>query len=142
MAIFNLLAKYLSLAAVVTALSVSVLADDTFNANYGTSPAPFKIDVHSSFIDKTIQKVSLTRYTVDVEEPDLASGPPRHNVTTVRDYWLNHYDWFRVQDQLNQRSVNVDCFLGILLGFIKKANKWRQTVLMALIGTVNSLPAS
>ena len=123
MTMFDLLIKYLSLAVIVTALSVSVLADDNFNANYGTSPAPFKIDVHSSFIDKTIQKVALTRYTVDVEEPDLASGPPRHNVTTVRDYWLNHYDWFRVQDQLNQRSVNVDCLLGVLLGSIKKVKK-------------------
>ena len=123
MTMFDLLTKYLSLTVIVTALSVSVLADDNFNANYGTSPAPFKIDVHSSFIDKTIQKVALTRYTVDVEEPDLASGPPRHNVTTVRDYWLDHYDWFRVQDQLNQRSVNVDYLLGVLLGFIKKVKK-------------------
>ena len=109
----NLLKKYLTLAFTVTALSVSVLADDNFNANYGTSPAPFKIDVHPGFINTTLQKVSLTRYTVDVEEPDLASGPPRHNVTTVRDYWLNHYDWFRVQDQLNQRYPTVNCFPGV-----------------------------
>ena len=105
MAISNLLGKYLTLTTIVTALTVSVLAEDTFDANYGNSPAPFKIDVHPSFINETIQKVALTRLTVDVEEPDFASGPPRHNVTTVRDYWLNDYDWYRVQDQLNQRYV-------------------------------------
>ena len=110
MAILNLLKKCLALAVVVTPLRVSVLADDNFVAHYGTSPAPFKIDVHSSFINRTIEKVALTRLTVDVEEPDLASGPPRHNVTTVRDYWLNDYDWYRVQDQLNQRYVNVNSF--------------------------------
>ncbi|CAF9916642.1 MAG: hypothetical protein HETSPECPRED_002970 [Heterodermia speciosa] len=103
MAISNLLHKYLALAVTLTPLSVSVLADNNFNANYGTSPAPFQIDVHPSFINRTIQKVALTRFTVDVEEPELASGPPRHNATTVQDYWLHHYDWFRVQDQLNQR---------------------------------------
>lgn len=113
MAILKLLKKYLTLAVAVTPLSVSVLADENFIANYGTSPAPFKIDVRPGFINKTIQKVALTRYTVDVEEPDFVSGPPRHNVTTVRDYWLNHYDWYRVQDQLNQRYVSVDCFLGV-----------------------------
>ena len=113
MAILNLLKNRLTLAVVVTSLSVSVLADNNFIAKYGTSPTPFKIDVRPSFINKTVQKVALTRYTVDVEEPDFTSGPPRHNVTTVRDYWLDNYDWYRVQDQLNQRYVRVDCFLGV-----------------------------
>ena len=108
MAILELLKKTFILAAAVTPLSVSVLAENNFIANYGTSPAPFKIDVRPDFINKTILKVAHTRYTVDVEEPDFASGPPRHNVTTVRDYWLNHYDWFHVQDQLNQRYENLD----------------------------------
>lgn len=126
MAISNLLHKYLALAVTLTPLSVSVLADNNFNANYGTSPAPFQIDVHPSFINRTIQKVALTRFTVDVEEPELASGPPRHNATTVQDYWLHHYDWFRVQDQLNQRYVNVDCFLRLLAPSKKKERKKKR----------------
>lgn len=126
MAVLNFLKRYLTLAIAVTPLSVSVLADDNFIANYGSSPAPFKIDVHPSFINETIKKVGLTRYTVDVEEPDLASGPPKHNVTTVRDYWLNHYDWFHVQDQLNQRYVNVDSFLRDLLGFNQKSRTYKR----------------
>lgn len=93
----------LFLAVALTNLSVSVFAADTFDATYGSSPAPFKINVHRSFIEETILKVSHTRYTVDVDEPVLASGPSRQNVTTVRDYWINHYDWFNVQDQLNTR---------------------------------------
>lgn len=115
MVVVSFLTKCFTLAVALTSLSVSVLADRNFNANYGTSPAPFKIDVHPGFIHRTIQKVALTRYTVDIEQPDLADGPPRHNVTTVRDCWLNHYDWFQVQDQLNQRYVSIECFLGIFL---------------------------
>ena len=96
----------LFLAVALTNLSLSVSAADTFDATYGSSPAPFKINVHRSFIEETVLKVFLTRYTVDVDEPVFASGPSRHNVTTVRDYWVNHYDWFDVQDQLNARLLD------------------------------------
>ena len=93
----------LFIAIALTNLRVSVFAADTFDATYGSSPAPFKINVHRSFIEETILKVSHTRYAVDVDEPVFSSGPSRHNVTTIRDYWINHYDWFGVQDQLNAR---------------------------------------
>ena len=91
------------LAFIAVTLSILTTAEENYNATYGSSPAPFKINVHPSFIEETLLKVSHTRYTVDLEEPDFTAGPPRHNVTTVRDYWVNHYDWFDVQDQLNKR---------------------------------------
>lgn len=84
-------------------LYTSFVVSQNFEAHYGNSPAPFKIDVAPTFIKETVLKASLTRYTVDIEQPDLIDGPPRHNVTTVRDYWVNQYNWFDVQDQLNQR---------------------------------------
>lgn len=95
--------KSLAIVIGISTLAVSVLSANNFGATFGSSPAPFKIDVPPSFIEETVTKASLTRYTVDVEEPDFASGPPRHNVTTVRDYWVDNYDWFQVQDQLNKR---------------------------------------
>ena len=89
--------------ALLFGLYISLVASQNFKAHYGNSPAPFKIDVNPTFIKETVLKASLTRYVVDVEEPDLIDGPPRHNVTTVRDYWVNQYNWFDVQDRLNQR---------------------------------------
>ena len=89
--------------ALIVALSTKLVVFQNFNATFGSSPAPFEIDVDPGFIKNTVLKASLTRYAVDVEQPDLLDGPPKHNVTTVRDYWVNQYNWFDVQDQLNQR---------------------------------------
>ncbi len=89
--------------ALLVGLYTTLVISQNFEANYGNSPAPFKIDVDPTFIKETVLKASLTRYAVDLEEADLLDGPPRHNVTTVRDYWVNQYNWFDVQDQLNQR---------------------------------------
>ena len=105
MAVFAFLRAHSALKFAFMTFLVSSLAAENFNATYGSSPAPFKIDVHPAFIEETLLKVSLTRYVVDVDEPDLASGPPRHNVTTVRDYWLDHYNWFDVQNRLNKRCL-------------------------------------
>lgn len=86
-------------------------SSQNFKAAYGSSPAPFSIDVDPDFIAETVLKVSHTRYTIDIDEPDFTSGPPRHNVTTVRNYWVNHYDWFDVQNELNRQCVLISGFL-------------------------------
>lgn len=96
----------LGLTLVVAFGVTSVVSQQNFKATFGSSPAPFKIDVHPEFISETLLKASLTRYTVDIDQPDLVDGPPKHNVTTVRDYWLNEYDWFAVQKQLNRRYLS------------------------------------
>ncbi|MCJ1441978.1 MAG: hypothetical protein MMC23_002470 [Stictis urceolatum] len=77
--------------------------DLNFRAHFGSSPAPFKIDVSPDFIKETTLKVSLTRLIVDVDVPEWSEGPSRHNVSTLRNYWLNGYDWFKIQDQLNKK---------------------------------------
>ncbi|MCJ1395291.1 hypothetical protein MMC18_008175 [Xylographa bjoerkii] len=89
--------------ALIAALSTKSVVSQNFKATFGSSPAPFKIDVDPDFIEQTVLNASLTRYAIDIEVPALLDGPPRHNVTTVRDYWVNQYNWFDVQDQLNQR---------------------------------------
>ncbi|KAL6720191.1 hypothetical protein ACLMJK_002112 [Lecanora helva] len=97
------LRKFLLSATLVADFNVFAHAAENFIASYGSSPAPFQINVLPIFIQETVQKASQTRYAIDIDQPDLVDGPPRHNVTTVRDYWVNHYDWFDVQDQLNKR---------------------------------------
>lgn len=94
-----------------------VLAADTFNANFGSSPAPFQIDVKPEFIQATKDKVSLTRYTEDFDQPDFVEGPPKHNVTTVRDYWVNSYCWEDVQSQLNKKLeyLSEDSWIQLLI---------------------------
>ncbi len=64
----------------------------TFNAAFGTSPQPFQINVDPEFIANTKAKLSLTRYTTDLDQ--RVDGPPRHNISAIRDFWVNEYDWF------------------------------------------------
>jgi hypothetical protein len=87
-------------------LSAAITASSLpFEASFPESPTPFEIDVASSFVDDTLQKVKLTRLPVDIDQPDMLDGPPVHNATAARDYWLTSYDWFAIQAKLNRESV-------------------------------------
>ena len=92
----------LCLSAWVLAQSVNAQLPNV-NASFGSSPAPFQINVDPDFIALAKLKASITRFPVDVKQPDFTDGPPLHNATTVRDYWTNEYDWFQVQNDLNNR---------------------------------------
>jgi hypothetical protein len=74
-----------------------------FSCTFGDTVTPFQIDVKPDFIKKTTLKASLTRFADDIQQPDFTDGPPRHNVTTVRDFWVNEFDWFQVQENLNKK---------------------------------------
>lgn len=92
-----------SLSTSTPASSASPSSLENFKASYGTSPQPFKIEVDAAFVKDTKFKAFLTRYTVDIHQPDFVDGPPRHNVTTIRDYWVKEYDWFSVEKDINQK---------------------------------------
>ncbi|KAM3083548.1 hypothetical protein ACMFMG_004197 [Clarireedia jacksonii] len=72
-----------------------------FKVTFGSSPQPFTISVDPEFIRLTKLKASLTRYTNDLSQPDFTDGPPRHNITTIRDYWVNDYSWDKVEAEIN-----------------------------------------
>lgn len=83
--------------------SSTIEVDENFKATFGASPQPFKISVNPDFIRQTNLKASLTRYTHDLNQPDFTDGPPRHNITTIRDYWTNEYSWYAIQDGINKK---------------------------------------
>lgn len=68
------------------------VASQNCKASFGSSLAPSKIDVYPKSIETRVLKAPFTRYAVDIEEPDLQDGSPRHNVTTVPDDWVDHYN--------------------------------------------------
>ena len=77
--------------------------DLNFKATFGKTPAPFQIDVDEDFIAQTKLRVGLTRLPTPIDQPDLADGPTLENATSVRDHWVNSYDWFHVQRSLNEQ---------------------------------------
>jgi pimeloyl-ACP methyl ester carboxylesterase len=74
-------------------------------ATYGSSPAPFAIDVEPRFIDDVRQRVTNARLPIPPGgyEPDYSEGPTLANFTRLRDYWLDHYDWFAEQASINSK---------------------------------------
>jgi hypothetical protein len=74
-----------------------------FKATFGKTPVPFQIDVDEDFIAQTKLRVGLTRLPTPIEQPDLTEGPALRNATSVRDHWMNSYDWSQVQQTLNER---------------------------------------
>ena len=74
-------------------------------AAYRSSPAPFTIDVEPRFIDDVRQRVNNARSPIPPGgyEPAYSEGPTLANFTTLRDYWLDHYDWFAEQTAINSK---------------------------------------
>lgn len=74
-----------------------------FVANFSDSPQPFTVNVDRDFIAITKLKASLTRYTTEINVTDFSEGPPRHNVTAIRDYWVNNYTWSEEEASINHQ---------------------------------------
>lgn len=103
-----------SLATAILAVSRSTLALE-WEGTYGHGPAPFKLVVNPEIIALAHQKVALTRNPIDVKQPDWSDGPPVHNATSVRDYWVNEYDWSNTQREINSRYANKQFSLSSIL---------------------------
>jgi hypothetical protein len=73
------------------------------SATYGSAPAPFKLDVHSSFIATTVQKVKSSRIANDIGVPNLVDGPSTATATSVKNFWVHDFDWWAIQEQFNQK---------------------------------------
>ena len=74
-------------------------------AAYRSSPAPFTIDVEPRFIDDIRQRVNNARSPIPPGgyEPSYSEGLTLAKFTTLRDYWLDHYDWFAEQTAINSK---------------------------------------
>ncbi|GKZ74298.1 hypothetical protein AnigIFM60653_009919 [Aspergillus niger] len=77
-----------------------------YRAEFGSSPAPSKIDVDPKFIKDTVTKVALTRFPVELKGiPTFEDCPSIENATPVRDYWITSYNWSDIQDELNAKYL-------------------------------------
>ncbi|KAL9045820.1 MAG: hypothetical protein Q9214_001208, partial [Letrouitia sp. 1 TL-2023] len=74
-----------------------------FDTNFPSAPSPWKISIERRFIETTRLKVALTRYHKDIDVPPWTEGPPRSNISELRDYWIDKYDWYSVESQINAK---------------------------------------
>ena len=78
--------------------------DRNFRATFSEDIVPFTISVDKEFIELTKLKASLTRLIEDLEDQEpFTDGPPQSEAKKIRDYWVDEYDWAKVEGQLNQK---------------------------------------
>ncbi|CZR46668.1 uncharacterized protein FPRO_12118 [Fusarium proliferatum ET1] len=71
------------------------------NATFATSPKPFQIHIERDFIEETRQRVAHTRSPLFINVS--SDGPGVENFTSVRDFWVNGYDWNATEASVNKR---------------------------------------
>ncbi|KAI1324461.1 alpha/beta-hydrolase [Xylariaceae sp. FL0255] len=87
--------------------SMAGAKDLNFPFPYGSrAPVPFQASVDPGFVNTTLLKVSLYRPSIDLlDEVAINSGwtegPPEANMTALAEYWSSHYNWYKVQDEIN-----------------------------------------
>lgn len=71
------------------------------NATFEKTPKPFKVNVDRAFIEDTRQRVLHAR------APDFigatTDGPAANNFTTIRDFWVNKYNWDEAEASINDK---------------------------------------
>lgn len=70
-------------------------------ATFKNSPTPFKLRVDPKFIEDTRRRVEITRAPHSIGA--FGDGPSIDNLTTIRDYWINEYNWEKTQDSINRK---------------------------------------
>jgi hypothetical protein len=84
-------------------LLVAEAPKQNFHATFSSNPTPFSIRIDQEFLDLTAAKLRLTRFSHDLDQPDLSDGPSVHTAQGIRDYWLHDFDWRQVETELNAK---------------------------------------
>jgi pimeloyl-ACP methyl ester carboxylesterase len=73
-----------------------------YEAIFDAQPLPFQITMEDEFLQRTLQKVYLTRFVEDeVDQPPFTDGPPTITSRSLAEYWTGTYDWRSVEASLN-----------------------------------------
>jgi pimeloyl-ACP methyl ester carboxylesterase len=100
----SLLLSCLALGAVPLARAT---APHPFEFPYGAyEPVPFHVSVDPDFVEHTRQKAKTFRPTVDlldgdVSNPGWVEGVPSANLSALRDFWVDEFDWAETEEQIN-----------------------------------------
>ncbi|KAI9703101.1 MAG: hypothetical protein M1820_005973 [Bogoriella megaspora] len=75
------------------------------DTTFQETPQPFNINVDPSFISDVRNRVQQARAPVQVDglNPPNEDGAPLANWTTIRDYWVNEYNWTETQSNINRQ---------------------------------------
>jgi pimeloyl-ACP methyl ester carboxylesterase len=65
---------------------------------------PFKVDISNEVLDDLKNRLRNTRWADDVNNDDAYYGIRTDYLKELVDYWLNNYDWKKVEGELNKHT--------------------------------------
>lgn len=96
-----LLLRFLTFGFGLLLCAVAEISVPNVNVTFHKSPKPFEIHVDRHFIDNTRQRVANTRAPVFIGA--RGDGPSSEIFSTVRDFWVNEYNWNATEESINQK---------------------------------------
>ncbi|KAH6685807.1 Alpha/Beta hydrolase protein [Plectosphaerella plurivora] len=99
-------------------LTTAQCGNVNFPAN-SSQPVAWNISVLPSFIHDVRKRVELFQPASEFEDDSIADweeGLPRAMSASLKDYWLNDFDWFQFEDEINANfshyALTVEAGLG------------------------------
>ena len=88
----------------------------------------FKCHISQSAIDDLRSRIRQTRWTDEIKRSDWQYGASLSYTRELADYWLNKFDWRKVEDEINQYPNYIAEVEGTKLHFLHIKGKGKKSV--------------
>jgi pimeloyl-ACP methyl ester carboxylesterase len=88
----------------------------------------FKCHVPQAAIDDLKFRIAQSRWTDEIIDSGWKYGAKLNYIKELADYWLNKFDWRRVEDEINQYPNYVTEIDGVKIHFLHIKGKGKTSV--------------
>ena len=88
----------------------------------------FKCQVPQAAIDDLKSRISQTRWTDEIKDSGWLFGADLSYMKELADYWLNRFDWRKVEEEINQYSNYIAEIDGIRIHFLHVKGRRKTSV--------------
>lgn len=88
----------------------------------------FKCHISPSAIDDLRSRLSQTRWTDEIKRSDWQYGAGLSYIRELADYWLNKFDWRKVENEINQYPNYIAEIDGTKIHFLHIKGKGKKSV--------------
>jgi pimeloyl-ACP methyl ester carboxylesterase len=88
----------------------------------------FKCDIPQSAIDDLRSRLRQTRWTDEIKRSGWQYGASLSYISELADYWLNSFDWRKVEDEINQYPNYIAELDGTKIHFLHVKGKGKKSV--------------
>jgi pimeloyl-ACP methyl ester carboxylesterase len=88
----------------------------------------FKCHISQSAIDDLRSRLRQTRWTDEIKHSDWQYGASLSYIRELADYWLNKFDWRKVEDEINEYPNYIAEIDGTKIHFLHIKGKGKKSV--------------